>query len=192
MGAALLALAAAVIGGGISLASVLLTQRSAERGWAREHERIERHREEDRIREWDSRLLEERRAAYTRLNATARAARDALAGCMHDLRRSGSFDEARRTELEERWSAYVVQHAESHMIVSDAVLPVVGAANGSLRKIYGLIQRLDSGQSDREEELREPSRRVDDLWERLTALRDEMRRDLGITGRVEALQQVNA
>ncbi|OKK14108.1 hypothetical protein AMK33_04785 [Streptomyces sp. CB02400] len=185
MGAALLALAAAVIGGGVSLASVLLTQRSAERGWTREHERIERHREEDRIRERDSRLLEERRAAYTRLNATARAARDALAGCMHDLRRGGSFDEARRAELEERWSAYVVQHAESHMIVSDAVLPVAGAANGSLRKIYGLVQRLDSGQSDREEELQELSRRVDDLWDRLTALRDEMRRDLGITACVE-------
>ncbi|MFJ5557331.1 hypothetical protein ACIQCD_07885 [Streptomyces sp. NPDC093250] len=105
---------------------------------------------------------------------------------MHELRRSDSFDEARRAELEERWSAYVVQHAESHMIVSDAVLPVVGAVNGSLRKIYGLAQRLDSGQSDREEELRELSREVDDLWDRLTALRDEMRRDLGTTARVEA------
>ncbi|GHA80499.1 hypothetical protein GCM10010330_38290 [Streptomyces tendae] len=185
MGAALLALAAAVIGGGVSLVSVLLTQRGAERGWSREHERIERHRQEDRIREWDSRLLEERRAAYTRLHAAARAVRDALAGCMHDLRRDGALKEARRTELEDRWSAYVVQHAESHMIVSDEVLPVLGAANGPLRKIYGLVKRLDSGLPRREESVDELSRRMDSLWEKLSDLRDEMRRDLGVTERVE-------
>ncbi|WP_406357976.1 hypothetical protein OHB56_35865 [Streptomyces sp. NBC_01635] len=186
MSTALVALAAAVIGGGVSLASVFLTQRSAERGWTREHERTERHRQEDQVRHWDSRLLEERRAAYTRLNATARAARDALAGCMHDLRRVGTLDEVRRAELEERWSTYVVQHAECHMIVSDAVLPVLGAANGSLRKIYGLVKRLDAGQPRQEESVEELSRRVDDLWDRLTDLRDEMRRDLGVTARVEA------
>ncbi|MFI1423101.1 hypothetical protein ACH4VX_35110 [Streptomyces sp. NPDC020731] len=186
MGAALLALAAAVIGGGVSLASVFLAQRGAERGWAREHERIERHRREDRIREWDSRLLDERRAAYTRLHAAARAARDSLAGCMHDLRRDGALEEARRAELEERWSVYVVQHAESHMIVSDDVLPVLGAANGLLRKIYGLVKRLDAGQPRQGETVEELSRRVDGLWEKLSDLRDEMRRDLGVTARVEA------
>jgi hypothetical protein len=185
MGAALLALAAAVIGGGVSLASVLLTQRGAERGWVREHERIERHRREDLVRQWDSRLLEERRAAYSRLHATARAARDALAACMHDLRRAGAVDEAQRAELDERWSAYVVQHAESHMIVSDAVLPVLGAANGSLRQIYGLVKRLDTGQPRQDESVAVLSRRMDELWSQLTDLRDEMRRDLGVTARVE-------
>ncbi|MFF8102852.1 hypothetical protein ACF07S_24440 [Streptomyces sp. NPDC016640] len=185
MGTALVALAAAVIGGGVSLASVFLTQRGAERGWVRDHERIERHRREDQVRQWDSRLLEERRAAYSRLHATARAARDALAACMHDLRRAGALEEGRRVELEERWSAYVVQHAESHMIVSDAVLPLLGAANGSLRQIYGLVKRLDTGQSRQDESVEMLSRRMDDLWARLTDLRDEMRRDLGITARVE-------
>ncbi|MET7290589.1 hypothetical protein ABZS79_00245 [Streptomyces griseoloalbus] len=185
MGTALVALVAAVIGGGVSLASVFLTQRGAERGWVRDHERIERHRREDQVRQWDSRLLEERRAAYSRLHATARAARDALAACMHDLRRAGALEEVRRVELEERWSAYVVQHAESHMIVSDAVLPLLGAANGSLRQIYGLVKRLDTGQPRQDESVGVLSRRMDDLWERLTDLRDEMRRDLGITARVE-------
>lgn len=80
----------------------------------------------------------------------------------------------------------MVQHAESHMIVSDAVLPVVGAANGSLRKIYGLVKRLDSGQSGQEEDLQELSGRLNDLWDRLTGLRDEMRRDLGVTVSVRA------
>ncbi|MFF8593735.1 hypothetical protein ACF061_20270 [Streptomyces sp. NPDC015220] len=147
---------------------------------------MERHREEDRIREWDSRLLEDRRAAYTRLNATARAARDALAGCMHGFRQTGTLDDTQRADLEERWSAYVVQHAESHMIVSDAVLPLLGAANGSLRRIYGLVKRLDTDQSEQAEDLQELSRRMDGLWDRLTDLRDEMRRDLGVTARVEA------
>ncbi|MGW5971743.1 hypothetical protein [Streptomyces sp. NPDC055186] len=185
MSTALVALAAAVLGSGVSLTSVFLTQRGAERGWIREHQRIERHRQEDQVRQWDSRLLEERRAAYSRLHAAARAARDTLAGCMHDLRRADTLEEARKAELDERWSAYVVQHAESHMIVSDAVLPVLGAANGSLRKIYGLVKRLEAGQPRQEESVEELSRQVDDLWDRLTDLRDEMRRDLGITARVE-------
>ncbi|MFF8881858.1 hypothetical protein [Streptomyces flaveolus] len=185
MGAALLALAAAVIGGGVSLASVLLAQRGVERGWSREHERIERHRQEDRVREWDSRLLEERRASYTRLHAAARAARDTLAGCMHALQRNDALDDTRRAELEERWSAYVVQHAESHMIVSDDVLPALGAANGSLRKIYGLVKRLDAGLPRQGETIEELSQRLDGLWERLSELRDEMRRDLGVTAHVE-------
>ncbi|MFC5958661.1 hypothetical protein ACFP51_30765 [Streptomyces pratens] len=105
---------------------------------------------------------------------------------MHDLRRVGTLDEARRAELEERWSAYVIQHAESHLIVSDAVLPVLGAANGSLRKIYGLLKRLDEGQPRQEESVEELSRQMDSLWDRLTDLRDEMRRDLGVAARVEA------
>lgn len=185
MSTALVALAAAVLGSGVSLTSVFLTQRGAERGWIREHQRIERHRQEDQVRQWDSRLLEERRAAYSRLHAAARAARDTLAGCMHDLRRADTLEEARKAELDERWNAYVVQHAESHMIVSDAVLPVLRAANGSLRKIYGLVKRLEAGQPRQEESVEELSRQVDELWDRLTDLRDEMRRDLGITARVE-------
>ncbi|MFI8191468.1 hypothetical protein ACIF8T_22045 [Streptomyces sp. NPDC085946] len=75
------------------------------------------------------------------------------------------------------------------MIVSDAVLPVLGATNGSLRKIYGLVQHLDAGQPGQEENLRELGRRVDDLWDHLTALRDEMRRDFGVSARVEALDR---
>jgi hypothetical protein len=94
-------------------------------------------------------------------------------------------DEAQRAELDERWSAYVVQHAESHMIVSDAVLPVLGAANGSLRQIYGLVKRLDTGQPRQDESVAVLSRRMDELWSQLTDLRDEMRRDLGVTARVE-------
>lgn len=186
MGAALLALAAALIGGGVSLASVFLTQRGAERGWAREQERIERHRQEDRVREWEGRLLEDRRAAYARLHAAARAARDSLAGCAHDLRRDGALEDTRREELNERWSAYVVQHAESHMIVSDQVLPVLGAANGSLRKIYGLVKRLDTGRPRQGETVEVLSSRIDNLWDRFSDLRDEMRRDLGVTSRVKA------
>ncbi|MCG8965466.1 hypothetical protein [Streptomyces sp. CL12-4] len=104
---------------------------------------------------------------------------------MHDLRRNDALDDARRAELEERWSAYVVQHAESHMIVSDDVLPALGSANGSLRKIYGLVKRLDAGLPRQQETVEELSQRLDGLWERLSDLRDEMRRDLGVTAHVE-------
>ncbi|MFC9269063.1 hypothetical protein ACFTXJ_14985 [Streptomyces zhihengii] len=177
-----LAIVTAGIGGVVSLASMLLAQRGTERYQAREHERQERHREEDRVRAWDDQLLEARRAAYTKLNAATRAARDALAACMHDLRDTGSVDGARLTEMEERWGEYVLAHAESHMIVSDSVLNLVGHVNGSLRVIYGLVKRLNAGSTRPGDSLDRIQQRLDELWGQLSVLRDEMRRDLGIAG----------
>ncbi|MGW3401048.1 hypothetical protein [Streptomyces zhihengii] len=159
---------------------MLLTQRGTERHQAREHERQERHREEDRVRAWDDQLLEARRAAYTKLNAATRAARDALAACMHDLRDTGSVDAARLTEMEERWGEYVLAHAESHMIVSARVMNAVGHVNGSLRVIYGLVKRLNAGNTRPDDSPDRLQQRLDELWGQLSASRDEMRRDLGI------------
>lgn len=67
------------------------------------------------------------------------------------------------------------------MTVSDEVLDALGSVNGSLRQMYGLVQRLCRGTPDREAAMSELERRRGELWDRLTFLRDEMRRDLGIT-----------
>lgn len=181
MGAGLLALAAAVIGGAVSLVAVFITQCSAERVHEREQARIERHRQEDLAQARESRLLGERQAAYVRFGAAARTARDALAACMHDLRREGRLEATRREELEERWHAYVAQHAEAHIIASDPVLGAIGGVNGSLRKIYGFVKRLDTGPTAPGDSLEVLEERVDRLWDHLVDLREAMRQDLGLT-----------
>ncbi|MFJ4851102.1 MULTISPECIES: hypothetical protein [unclassified Streptomyces] len=183
MGAALLTIVAALIGGAVSLASVRLSQRGAERALGQEQQRVDRHRAEDRRHEWDSRMLEERRAAYTRLNAAARSLRDALSDCSHDMEATGSVTPDTLTDMEERWRHYVVQHAEAHMIVSDEVLGLLGAVNGSLRAAHGLAKGLSGAGEQPEGGRAELRDRLRDLWPRLEALRDQMRRDLGITDR---------
>ncbi|MCX5173993.1 hypothetical protein [Streptomyces virginiae] len=181
MGSALITLAAAVAGGLITLISVLLTQRSAERLRREEHERADRHRLEDRKHARDSQLLEGRKASYAKMNAAARTARDALVSCSIELRETGGVEPGTLATLDSVWATYVSQHAEAHMTVSDEVLDALGSVNGSLRQMYGLVQKLCKGTPDREAAMGELERRTGELWDRLTFLRDEMRRDLGIT-----------
>ncbi|MFD7917522.1 hypothetical protein ACFV30_43815 [Streptomyces sp. NPDC059752] len=181
MGSALVTLGAAVAGGLITLISVLLTQRSAERLRREEHERADRHRLEDRKHARDSQLLEGRKASYAKMNAAARTARDALVLCSIELRETGGVEPGTLAALDSVWATYVSQHAEAHMTVSDEVLDALGSVNGSLRQMYGLVQKLCKGTPDREVAMGELERRTGELWDRLTFLRDEMRRDLGIT-----------
>ncbi|MFD8801538.1 hypothetical protein [Streptomyces atroolivaceus] len=176
----MLTLSAAVIGSAVSLVSVLVTQRFTQQVHRREQDRIERHRHEDLARARASRLLEERQAAYVRFSAAARITRDALAACMHDMRRAGTLEETRREELKQRWDTYVAQHAETHIIASSDVLGVVGRVNGALRKIYGLVKRLDSGSQNPGDSVDALEDRIDDLWPSLVALREAMRCDLDL------------
>ncbi|MFJ6797269.1 hypothetical protein [Streptomyces sp. NPDC091268] len=180
MGAALLTLAAAVLGGLITLTSVLLTQRGAERLRREDRERVDRHRLEDRKHAWETQVLEARRASYARINAAARSARDAVVACSIEFLESGRLDPETGAALDSVWAAYVAQHAEAQMSVSDDVLVALGAVNGSLRQMHSLVQGLRRGTSDRESALQELEVRRRELWDRLTEARDEMRKDLGI------------
>ncbi|GHC06170.1 hypothetical protein ACFC5H_23960 [Streptomyces rochei] len=180
MGGATLALVAAVVGGLVSLVSVWFTQRSARRMRELELAHTERHRQEDREQARRDRLFAERHAGYIRFSAATRAVRDVLAACLHDFRRDGALTEARRSDLAERWNAYVVQHAEAHIIVSNEVLEAVGRVNGALRRTYGLVQRLDAGPAGPDVTTEALRRRLDDLWEPLEYLRETMRGDLGL------------
>ncbi|MFF5900172.1 hypothetical protein ACFY8O_30195 [Streptomyces argenteolus] len=180
MGGAVLTLSAAVIGSAVSLVSVLVTQRFTQQVHRREQDRIERHRREDLERARASRLLEERQATYVRFSAAARTARDALAACMYDMRRAGTLEDTRREELKQRWDAYVAQHAETHIIASDEVLCAVGRVNGALRKIHGLVKRLDTGWQSPSDSVDALKEQIDDLWPGLVALREAMRCDLDL------------
>ncbi|MFE6039888.1 hypothetical protein [Streptomyces sp. NPDC056452] len=182
MGGAVLTLSAAVIGSAVSLVSVLVTQRFTQQVHRREQDRVERHRHEDLARARANRLLEERQAAYVRFSAAARTARDALAACMYDMRRAGTLEDTHREELKQRWDAYVAQHAETHIIASNDVLGVVGRVNGALRKIHGLVKRLDVGPQNPGDSVDALTERIDDLWPSLVALREAMRRDLDLPG----------
>ncbi|MEU1123826.1 hypothetical protein ABZ371_09650 [Streptomyces sp. NPDC005899] len=158
----------------------MVTQRFTQQVHRREQDRIERHRHEDLVRARASRLLEERQVAYVRFSAAARTTRDVLAACMHDMRRAGALDDARREELKQRWDAYVAQHAETHIIASNEVLGVVGLVNGALRKIHGLVKRLDTGPRNAGDSVDVLEERIDDLWPSLVALREAMRYDLDL------------
>lgn len=181
MGSAMLTLAAAVIGGAVSLVSVLLAQRHAQRVHQREQERLERHRQEDLTRARADRLLAERQASYVRFNAAARTVRDTLAACVIDLRRAGRLDSSRRDALQESWRAYVAQHAEANIIASDEVHGLVGGVNGALQKIHRHAVRLDTGPPEPGDGLDALGEQIEELWERLVALREGMRHDLGMT-----------
>lgn len=182
MGNALTTLAATILGGLVTLATVLVTQRGSRALQEREQIRDDRLRAEDQRREWQAGLLAARRSAYTGFNSSARTTRDSIKKCMHAYKAGGTLDAELRSELEQEWRSYVVQHAESHMIVSDVVLHQVGSVNGSLRVMYGMVKRLDQGgtplPSDSIEAL---EARLEGLWERLEAMRAAMRDDLGVS-----------
>ncbi|MGW0854817.1 hypothetical protein [Streptomyces sp. NPDC002690] len=181
MGAAMLTLAAAVIGGAVSLVSVLLAQRHAQRVHQREQERVERHRQEDLTRARDDRLLAERQAVYVRFNAASRSVRDALAACAADLRRTGAVDGPRRDTLHESWRAYVAHHAEVNILASDEVHGLAGRVNGALQRIHRHVVRLDTGATDPGDGPEALEGQIEELWERLVVLREGMRQDLGMT-----------
>ncbi|MDT0440359.1 MULTISPECIES: hypothetical protein [Streptomyces] len=183
MGSALIALAAAALGSLTTLVSMLMAQRSAERIRRQDFERADRHRLEDRNHARDSQLLDDRRKTYAILNAAARTARDVLVTCKVELEKTGTIEPETQAALDIAWTAYVAKHAEAHMSVSDEVLDALGSVNGSLRQVHRLTRNLSQSGQDRESILTEIDRRVDELWGRLTSLRDAMRTDLGITSR---------
>ncbi|OKI45266.1 hypothetical protein AMK15_36185 [Streptomyces sp. MJM1172] len=103
-----------------------------------------------------------------------------MVSCSIELWDSGCVEPETGAAMDSVWAAYVAQHAEAQMSVSDEVLVALGAVNGSLRQMYSLVQGLRRGTSDREAALQELEIRRGELWDRLTAARDEMRKDLGI------------
>ncbi len=120
----------------------------------------------------------ERKASNAQLNQSIRRYHDALSGCL--AVRSDALEVARRQVLEEARAANRETYAEAQMVISDAVLVSAAELIGRLNRVYSLLtpaggeQPSGERRSEAETELAGCS---DDLY----ALRQQMRRDLGIT-----------
>ncbi|MGK5548720.1 hypothetical protein ACSNOH_28905 [Streptomyces sp. URMC 127] len=163
----------AVTGVAGTLGAALLTQRGSERAKRRE---IELVRALEDAREYRSL----RRTCYVELNRDARQFTTALNRHLHVMRERG-VEDADRAALDEARSAHRDRYSEAQMIAPAAVLVRARAANQALTQVYGQVKRLERGEPGPGETLESASRAQYEIWETLRAMRNAMRRDLGVS-----------
>ncbi len=140
-----------------------------------------RQRAEERRAEEDRRRFEERRAAYTGMNRASRQFHTLLKDALHRMR-DGVYTDHERALVEEARLEYRDRYAEAQMIVPDVVLEASRDLNTVLAAVDAAAKRIDRGLADEDET---PQRALLDLKAaepRLSAMRQVMRRDLGIVG----------
>ncbi|MFE7382814.1 hypothetical protein ACFU9F_20880 [Streptomyces zhihengii] len=166
--------AVAVTGVAGTLFSALLTQRAADRGRLLELDRAERRRaaHEDETA---------RRGAYVALNMSARHYLVALSDQMHAVRRGGDAESV-SLRLDEARDHHRDVHAEAQMALPDSILDLAGEVNRGLNALYGTVRRLDDGTPRDSDSPEAAQRMIDAMWAQLRSLRQEMRRDLGVSG----------
>ncbi|MET8824408.1 hypothetical protein ABZX40_07600 [Streptomyces sp. NPDC004610] len=165
------ALAATVVGVAGTLLSALLTQRAADRGRLGELERAE-------VLQDQRSETQELRLCYVALN---RAGRQYLAALTDQLHALGRTEEPRSVQerLTEARDRYREVYAEAQLRLPQGVLESAGGVSHDLGVVYGMVRRLDEGgprQGDSPTAVKEG---IDALWDRLRAMRGEMRADLG-------------
>lgn len=173
-------IAVAVLGIGGTLASALLTQRSADRARARELEHtrlVSRDEREDARRQAQ---LEARRACYAALNAGTRDYINVMSNFLHSLEAGDVTDEL-RSELDRARRDHRLRHAEAQMTMSDPVMAAAGTVNRGFGHLYGALKRLDRGIAEQDESTDTVRGEMRELWDALWNMRDVMRVDLGIT-----------
>ncbi|MCT2591571.1 hypothetical protein LHJ74_16975 [Streptomyces sp. N2-109] len=166
--------AVAVVGVLGTLMSALLTQRAADRSRQREQERAERERE----RRSDT---EARRSGYIALNTAARQYLAALTDQLHALSRTDDVRDVRHRLTETR-DLHRDVHAEAQMRMPERVLDLAAEVSHGLGAVYGRLKRLEGGVSRPGDSLAAAHADIDALWDRLRAMRREMRADLGAAG----------
>ncbi|WP_030410123.1 hypothetical protein [Streptomyces sp. NRRL S-1448] len=172
--------AVAVLGIGGTLASALLTQRSADRARARDLEHAKQLQDEEREHATRQAQLEARRTCYAALNAGTRDYITVTTNFLHALQ-AGEVTEELRWDLDRARRDHRVRHAEAQMVLPDEVLAAASTVNRGLGNLYGLLKRLDGGVAEQGESVaaaREDTRR---LWDAMWRMRHVMRSDLGIT-----------
>lgn len=170
----------AVLGIGGTLASALLTQRSADRARVRELEHTRQLSGEER--EYASRQaqLEARRTCYAALNAGTREYLTVMTNFWHALK-AGEVTEELRSDLDRVRRDHRLRHAEAQVMVPDAVMTAASTVNRGFGDLYGLLKRLDRGIAEEGEGLDAAQEDMRRLWDALWAMRSVMRIDLGIT-----------
>lgn len=180
----IIAAALAVLG---TLFSPVLAQRVTARTKLQEFELSQRQRQEEREVEQKRLAFEERRTAYTELNAQMRSMHRALLNYMH-LIRAENQSEADVTKLDEARQKYLERYFDVQMLISDSVLNAAGRANDGLSRAYGMARRLGSdapratsenGQG--EETIDSTFSYLEEVRQRIADTRNIMRTELGLT-----------
>ncbi|WEB45372.1 hypothetical protein MOV08_42850 [Streptomyces yunnanensis] len=84
--------------------------------------------------------------------------------------------------LEETKDAYRDRWSEALMIASEAVIAPAHELNETLARVHGQVKRLEQGNHRPDESLPSAADAQHALWSLIDAMREAMRRDLGITG----------
>jgi len=179
----IVAAALAVLG---TLLSPVLAQRVTARTKQQEFELAHRQRQEEREVEQKRLAFEERRAAYTELNAQMRSMHRALLNYIH-LIRAGNQTEADVNKLDEARHKYLERYFDVQMLISDGVLKAAGYANDGLGCAYGMARRLGSGAPQVAPENGQDEETVDSTFsyleevrQRIADTRNIMRAELGL------------
>ncbi|WP_461711884.1 hypothetical protein [Streptomyces sp. DSM 41013] len=173
------ALVIALVGIVGTLASALLTQRSANNNKMRELERADQQRREERAYQTEQATIESRRACYVGLNIAARLYQTALTNYLVAIR-SGAVTDDIRADVDEMRRDHRARHAEAQMLVPDTVLVAAGTVNGHLSNLYGILRRIDIDEPEQGETIEAAAEVRRDTWEVISEMRIVMRRDLGI------------
>ncbi|WP_158697857.1 hypothetical protein [Streptomyces prunicolor] len=173
------ALVIALVGIIGTLASALLTQRSASSNTLRELERADQQRREERGHQTKQAIVEARRSCYVALNIAARLYQTALTNYLIAIR-SGAVTDEIRIDVDEMRRGHRARDAEAQMLVPDDVLIAAGKVNSHLSILYGILRRLDLGEPEPGETIEMAAELRVGTWELLAAMRTIMRRDLGI------------
>ncbi|MGA5896559.1 hypothetical protein [Streptomyces venetus] len=167
----------AVAGVAGTLGGALLTQRGAEKAKRRELDMSQALQEARENREL-------RRRCYTELHRDARQFCTALSRHLYVMRDRTPGEEDVQA-LEAAKDAYRDRWSEALMIAPDTVIGPARAVNGALNGVYGHVKRLEQGNPRPGETLRSAAEAQHAVWPLIAAVREAMRRDLGITGESE-------
>ncbi|MER7403856.1 hypothetical protein ABT373_15520 [Streptomyces sp. NPDC000070] len=164
----------AVAGVAGTLGGALLTQQGADRAKRRELEMTQAIQEARENREL-------RRRCYSELHRDARQFCTALSRHLYVLRDRTPGDEDVQA-LEAAKDAHRDRWSEALMIAPDVVIDPAGEVNGALTRVYGQVKRLEQGNPRPGETLRSAAEAQHGVWALIAAMREAMRRDLGVAG----------
>ncbi|MEU6378384.1 hypothetical protein [Streptomyces sp. NPDC046909] len=180
MGSSVSQIVIAVLGIGGTLASGLLTQRSANRARDREWQHTRQLQSDEREHAARQTRLEARRTCYGTLNAGTRDLLNVMTKILHALERDEVTDDL-RADLDRARRDHRLRHAEATMQLPDPVMAAASTANRHLGDLYGLLMRLDTGTAEQGEDTASARERMNTVWDALWTMRHVMRVDLGIT-----------